>query len=46
MRHRLALGALVALGALTITAAASAHAKVSPSIVAAHDMAHMPFYLS
>jgi uncharacterized protein YcnI len=32
MRHRIALGALVALGALAITAAASAHARVSPSV--------------
>jgi uncharacterized protein YcnI len=37
MRHRLALSAFVVLGALTITAAASAHAKVSPSVVQAKD---------
>jgi len=37
MRHRLALSAFVALAALTIAAAASAHAKVSPSIVQAKD---------
>jgi uncharacterized protein YcnI len=37
MRHRLALSALVVLAALTITAAASAHAKVSPSVAQAHD---------
>ena len=32
MRHRIALGALVALGALTSTAAAWAHANVSPAV--------------
>jgi uncharacterized protein YcnI len=37
MKHRLALSAFVVLAALTITAAASAHAKVSPSIVQAKD---------
>ncbi len=38
MRHRIALGALVALGALTSTAAAWAHANVSPAVVLAeHD---------
>jgi uncharacterized protein YcnI len=37
MRHRLALSALVVLAALVITAAASAHAKVSPSVVQAKD---------
>jgi len=37
MRHRIALGALVALAALTITAAASAHAKISPAVVQAND---------
>jgi uncharacterized protein YcnI len=37
MKHRLALSAFVVLGALTITAAASAHAKVSPSVVQAKD---------
>jgi len=35
MRHRLALSALVVLAALTITAAASAHARVSPGVVSA-----------
>jgi len=39
MRHRIALGALVALGALIVTAAASAHAEVSPPVVAAKDSA-------
>jgi uncharacterized protein YcnI len=37
MRDRIALGALVASAALIITAAASAHAKVSPSVVQAND---------
>ena len=37
MKHRLALSASVVLAALTITAAASAHAKVSPSVVASND---------
>ena len=37
MKHRLALSAFVVLAALTITAAASAHAKVSPSVVQAKD---------
>ncbi|HEY2370954.1 MAG TPA: DUF1775 domain-containing protein [Gaiellaceae bacterium] len=37
MKHRLALSAFVVLGALTITAEASAHAKVSPSVVQAND---------
>src|SRR5437588_11084558 len=37
MRHRIALGAVVALAALSITAAASAHAKISPSLVQAKD---------
>ena len=37
MRHRLALSAFVVLAALAITAAASAHAEVSPSVVAAKD---------
>jgi uncharacterized protein YcnI len=37
MRHRLALSAFIVLAALTITAAAWAHAKVSPSIVQAKD---------
>ena len=32
MRHRLALGALVALAALTFTASAFAHARVSPPV--------------
>jgi uncharacterized protein YcnI len=37
MKHRLALSAFVVLGALTIAAEASAHAKVSPSVVQAKD---------
>jgi uncharacterized protein YcnI len=37
MTHRIALAAPVVVAALTITAAASAHAKVSPSVVAAKD---------
>lgn len=37
MKHRLALSAFVVLSALTVTAAASAHAKISPSIVQAKD---------
>jgi len=37
MKHRLALSAFVVLAALAITAAASAHAKVSPSVVQAKD---------
>jgi uncharacterized protein YcnI len=37
MRHRLALSAFVVLAALTIAAAASAHAKLSPSVVQAKD---------
>src|SRR5690349_11255120 len=37
MTQRIALAALVVVAALTITAAASAHAKVSPSVVAAKD---------
>jgi uncharacterized protein YcnI len=37
MRYRIAPAALAAVAALTITAAASAHAKVSPSVVAAND---------
>src|SRR5262249_8449518 len=37
MTYRLALSAPVVLAALTITAAASAHAKVSPSVVASKD---------
>lgn len=37
MRDRIALGALAASAALIITAAASAHAKVSPSVVQAND---------
>ena len=37
MKHRLALSALVVLAALAVTAAASAHAKVSPSVVQAKD---------
>jgi uncharacterized protein YcnI len=37
MRHRIALGALVVLGALTFTAAAFAHAHVSPPIALAGE---------
>jgi uncharacterized protein YcnI len=37
MKHQLALSAFVVLAALAITAAASAHAKVSPSVVQAKD---------
>jgi len=37
MKHRLALSAFVVLAALAITAAASAHAKVSPAVVQAND---------
>jgi uncharacterized protein YcnI len=37
MRHRSALSAFVVLAALTIAAAASAHAKLSPSVVQAKD---------
>ena len=37
MTHRTAPAALAVVAALTITAAASAHAKVSPSVVAAND---------
>jgi uncharacterized protein YcnI len=37
MKHHLALSAFVVLAALAITAAASAHAKVSPSVVQAKD---------
>jgi uncharacterized protein YcnI len=39
MTHRIAPAALAAVAALTITAAASAHAKVSPAVVAANDSA-------
>jgi len=35
MKHRIALGALVALAALTLTAAAFPHAKVSPAVFVA-----------
>ena len=38
MRHRIALGALVALAALTFTAAASAHARLSPPIAVAKEL--------
>jgi len=38
MRHRLALSALVVLAALAITAAASAHARVSPGVVSAKEL--------
>jgi uncharacterized protein YcnI len=37
MRHRIALGALVALAALTFTATAFAHARVSPPIAVAKE---------
>lgn len=37
MRHRIALGALVALGALTITTAAWAHAHISPPVALAQE---------
>ena len=37
MRHRIALGALVALAALTFTAAAFAHAEVSPPVALAKE---------
>lgn len=37
MKHHLALSAFVVLAALAITEAASAHAKISPSIVQAKD---------
>ena len=37
MKHRLALSAFVWLAALIVTDAASAHAKVSPSVVQAKD---------
>lgn len=38
MRHRIALGALVALAALIVTAAASAHARVSPPVALANQL--------
>src|SRR5579859_4047107 len=38
MRHRLAPSALVVLAALTITAAASAHARVSPGVVSSKEL--------
>ena len=38
MKHRIALSALVVLAALTITAAASAHARVSPGVVSAKEL--------
>jgi uncharacterized protein YcnI len=37
MQHRIALAALVALAALTVTATAFAHARVSPPIAVAKD---------
>jgi uncharacterized protein YcnI len=37
MKHRIALAALVALAALTLTATAFAHAKVSPPIAVANE---------
>jgi uncharacterized protein YcnI len=38
MRHRIALGALVALAALTFTAVASAHARLSPPVAVAKEL--------
>jgi uncharacterized protein YcnI len=38
MRHRIAPGALVVLGALTFTAVASAHARVSPPVAVAKEL--------
>jgi uncharacterized protein YcnI len=38
MRHRIALGALVALAALTFAATASAHARVSPPVALAKQL--------
>jgi uncharacterized protein YcnI len=38
MKHRLALSAFVALAALTITDAAFAHARVSPSVATAKEL--------
>jgi uncharacterized protein YcnI len=38
MRHRIAPGVLVALGALTFTAFASAHARVSPPVAVAKEL--------
>jgi uncharacterized protein YcnI len=38
MRHRTALGALVALGSLTFTAVASAHARLSPPVAVAKNL--------
>lgn len=38
MGKRIALGALVALGALAVTAAASAHARVSPGVAEAKQL--------
>src|ERR1700748_3070104 len=38
MEHRLALSAFVVLAALTITAAASAHARVSPGVAPAKQL--------
>jgi uncharacterized protein YcnI len=38
MRHRIALGALVALTALTLTAVASAHARLSPPVAVAKEL--------
>jgi uncharacterized protein YcnI len=37
MRHRIALGALVALAALTLTANAFAHARISPPVAIAKE---------
>jgi uncharacterized protein YcnI len=38
MRHRIALGALGALAALTFTAVASAHARLSPPVAVAKEL--------
>jgi uncharacterized protein YcnI len=38
MRHRIALGALVALAALTFTGVASAHARLSPPVAVAKEL--------
>jgi len=38
MRHRIALGALVALAALTFAATAFAHARISPPVAVAKEL--------
>ena len=38
MRHRIVLGALVALAALTFTEVASAHARISPPVAVAKEL--------